>query len=110
VGLEDPGVVDAIGLEPATGFIVLAIADGFDWTDEEAHLRALQDKLNAYFAFIQTGELKEAYPDAVGRPVRIDILGRHTFPDHRRDFLAQAIVVAARIQVSIRHRHDPPTH
>jgi hypothetical protein len=110
MGLENPAVVDAIGLEPATGFVVLAIADTLDWTDEIAHLVALQAKLNAYFAFVETGEINGAYPDAVGRPLRIDILGRHPFPEHRRDFLEQAAIVAARIQVSIRHRLDPPTH
>jgi hypothetical protein len=110
MSVEHPGSVDAIGLEPATGFVVLAIVDGLGWTDEEAHLRALQAKLNAYFAFIETGEINEAYPDAIGRPLRIDILSRHPFPEHRRDFLEAAIVVAARIQVSIRQRHEPPTH
>ena len=110
MGLDNPGVVDAIGFEPATGFVVLTINDDLDWTDEVGHLEALQAKLNAYFAFIETGEINEAYPDAVGRPLRIDILGRELFPEHRRDFLDLAAVVAARIQVSIRQRHDPIRH
>ena len=110
MSVDNAGVVDAIGVEPATGFVVLAIHDDLDWTDEVAHLRALQDKLNAYFAFVQTGELNVAYPDAVGRPVRIDILGRHLFPEHRRDFLDAAAITAARIQVTIRHRHEPVRH
>ena len=59
---------------------------------------------------MQTGELNEAYPDAVGRPVRIDILGRHLFPEHRRDFLDAAAIAAARIQVTIRQRHEPIRH
>jgi hypothetical protein len=110
VGLDNPGVVDSIGFEPATGFVVLTISDGLDWTDDVAHLEALEAKLNAYFAFIETGEINQAYPDAVGRPVRIDILGRFRFPDDRRDFLDAAAIVAARLQVTIRQRHEPIRH
>ena len=110
MSVDNAGVVDAIGVEPATGFVVLAIHDDLDWTDEKGHLRALQDKLNAYLSFVRTGELNVAYPDAVGRPVRIDILGRHLFPEHRRDFLDAAVVAAARMQVAIRQRHEPVRH
>jgi hypothetical protein len=110
MSVANAGVVDAIGVEPTTGFVVLAIHDDLDWRDERGHLGALQDKLNAYFAFVETGELTEAYPDAIGRPVRIDILGRHLFPEHRRDFLDAAVITAARIQVTIRQRHEPIRH
>ena len=48
MSIEDTEVVDAIGVESLSGKLVMTIADHLDWTDERAHLRALEGKLNAY--------------------------------------------------------------
>jgi hypothetical protein len=70
--LEDTGKVDAISTEPATGSVVLTIFNAWEWSDERAHLLALQAKLNAYFDFIQSGQIREAYPSTEGRPATGD--------------------------------------
>jgi hypothetical protein len=54
--LDTPDTVDAMGIEIGSGLAVLTIADELDWRDERAHLLALQTKLNAYFAFIESGQ------------------------------------------------------
>ena len=46
------------------------VIDDTDWSDEDDHLLALQEKLNAYAAFIESGEVFEQFRDTVG-PYRI---------------------------------------
>lgn len=76
MAVTDSDIIDAIGVEPETGCVVLSIADHLDWDEEGGHLLLLQEKLNTYLRFIEGGEMVEAYPDARGRPVRIDVVLR----------------------------------
>lgn len=71
MGVEQTTVIDFIGIDPASGAVCLTIADALDWDPD--HLRLLQDKLNAYLAFVESGELLWAYPLAAGRPVVFDL-------------------------------------
>lgn len=72
MSIDARNVVDFISVEKDRRTVVLTISDHRPWNDE-AHLLALQDKLNDYFGFIETGQIYEAYPDARGREIRIDI-------------------------------------
>ena len=55
MGLENPDIIDAVGTETGSGDVILTIFDGNEWDDELVHLRALQDKINSYFSFIESG-------------------------------------------------------
>jgi hypothetical protein len=52
MSVEEFGVIDAIGVEAATGKVVLTVSDHLDWLDEEGHERKLQEKLNTCLSFI----------------------------------------------------------
>src|ERR1700681_2135590 len=67
MSLDNLEVVDAVGTEKDGGTIVLTIFDAWDWDDRREHLLALQAKLNSYFAFVESGQIYEAYPSAAGR-------------------------------------------
>ena len=77
------------------------------------HLRALQRKLDAYFAFIASGELLAAYPDAVGKEVVIDLIARLPIPKAGRELLevasevAEGLPRAAHLSGRRRHRRAP---
>ena len=56
------------GVDKASGDLKLAISDHSPWDEDEGdHLFLMQDKLNAYLSFIESGELFEKVPDAEGR-------------------------------------------
>jgi len=77
MAIEKTDVVDAVGIEKSSGDVVLTIADFQDWESSETqHLQMLQEKLNAYQRFIESGQLLEAYPSAKGRRLVINIVGR----------------------------------
>jgi len=94
MALENPTEVDAVGTERASGVVVLTLIDGWDWTDESAHLIALQTKLNAYFGFVESGQLEESYPEAQGRPRRLEIIAKHPIPPSAQRLFDQAAIIS----------------
>jgi hypothetical protein len=74
--VENPRVVDFVSIDHETGAVVLTISDHLAWDEEGEHLQTLQEKLNVYLSFIESGELVESCPEAAGRDVRITIVHR----------------------------------
>jgi hypothetical protein len=96
VTLAHPEVIDWLGIEKDTGYVVLTIVDDLDWTDEHSHLLALQDKLNRYLAFIESGEVFDRLLEDVKRPVvrdtpiKVSILAKFPPPARAREFIEHA--------------------
>jgi len=97
------GIVDWMGIEKTTGYISLTVVDDLDWSDEQQHLVLLQEKLNTYLAFIESGEVFERLVEEVGRrvpattPVKVTILAKfdlmprsQAFVDHAIDMFSNA--------------------
>jgi hypothetical protein len=101
--LVQTNVIDAIGTEH-DGTVVLSIIDGWDWSDPDDHLVALQDKLNTYFGFVETGELLIEYPSAENHPIRIALVSRLPIPNEAVALLEQADLVAAQLDVRVSRR------
>ena len=70
-GLEYPGVIDALMHDTGRGELWLVMIERRRWAGGEAQLFQLQEKLNAYLSFALDGELAEAYPAHVGKPLRV---------------------------------------
>lgn len=75
--LEQTKAVDFISIGKKTGVINLTLVDPLDWSDEGRHLVVLQDKINAYLRFIESGEMDQVYPKAVGRKRSINIVAQY---------------------------------
>jgi len=103
MALDRANVVDAVGTDKATGEVVLTVIDALPW-DDPKHLELLQDKLNAYFAFIESKELLAEYPGAVGRSIRIDVICRYDIPANASKFLNQARAVALKLDAALSWR------
>jgi len=76
MSVSDTRTIDLLGVEEISGVCVLTITDHLEWDDEE-HLIILQEKLNTYLAFIESGEIKESYPESKNRRIRIDVVVLH---------------------------------
>jgi hypothetical protein len=74
MSIEQVDTVDAIGIETSSGKLILTIADHLSWEQEQDHLLALQNKINTYLGFVESGELQAVYPDSVGREPVIEIV------------------------------------
>jgi hypothetical protein len=78
------------------------IADHLDWDVEEGeHLLLLQDKLNTYLDFIESGKLVETLPWASGLPVTIRIYGKFALSTEAARFLELVKQKLATMDVSI---------
>ena len=64
MSIEQTDLIDIISIDRLTGETILTISDHLDWSDSEAHLLLLQNKLNRYLAFVESGEIFRSYPKA----------------------------------------------
>jgi hypothetical protein len=107
MALNKTDSVDFVGIERNSEFAVLTIADELDWQDECKHLLALQAKLNAYFRFVESGQIWESYPEASGRQLVIDVIARFPIPQKGIDLLTRASDACAALGLKIRYGHYP---
>lgn len=98
--IENTSIVDAIGTDKVTGAVHLTITDHLPW--DTAHLRLLQEKINLYLGFIESGEIFSSYPNAKGAPLVIDVFTKFRPSEDAVRFLKQAEAVAANYGASLR--------
>lgn len=60
MAITDLDKIDNISIGPDHR-CYLTISDHLDWIDESEHLNYLQNKLNVYVSFIQSGQLNQEY-------------------------------------------------
>ncbi len=109
MSIEQSDVVDIFGIDKVTGAVTLAISDHLDWSDESQHLHLLQEKLNAYFEFIESGELINSCPVAIGRRVEIRVFAKYDLPEAGRVFLADAGGILGNSGVALKFQFLPET-
>ena len=103
MSIEQTDVVDAIGVEKATGSVVLTISDHLSWDEEGQHLLLLQGKINTYLAFIESGDLEEAYADAANRRRVISVVAEHEPSAEAERFLGVARETVEGAGIEFRH-------
>lgn len=72
-GLENPGVLDAFAHDTREDKLVLAMYETRPWQGEDSQLVQLQEKLNAYLSFVLDGEMADAFPQLVDKPLEIQL-------------------------------------
>jgi hypothetical protein len=77
MGIAHPAVLDAFAHDKRRDLLVLAMYETRPWTGGEDQLLQLQEKLNAYASFILDGEMADAFPHFLGKPVEIQLRTRH---------------------------------
>ena len=86
MSVTDIEKIDLISTDPK-GVIRLTISDHLDWEEEESHLRTLQDKINKYLEFIESGQIYDDYPEAKGKELRIDVVSKYDLTELGNDFI-----------------------
>ena len=79
-GVEQAHVIDAIVHDARTDWVTMTMVERRAWDGSELQLFQLQEKFNAYVSFALDGEMAEAYPALVGKPIRLR-LECATYPD-----------------------------
>jgi len=73
VSLDQSNVIDALGIDESSGRVILVIHHDAPWEGSAAQLYLLQEKFNAYLSFALDGEMADAYPHFVNRPLGLRI-------------------------------------
>src|SRR5579862_7077059 len=96
-------LVDYIYLDDATETPVLVVSDPLTWRppEDERHLAALRDKLNAQIAFVETGQIGQVWPAWDGRLVRVEVVARCPLTLAAREFygLARRVMTGANMEL-----------
>ena len=101
--VEDNNSVDIVSIDKG-GRVRLTVSDHLDWSNSPEHQRILQDKLNCYLRFVESGEILEKYPSARGRSVVFEVVFMHK-PDRDGElFLQRAAEVVTSAGFELHHR------
>ena len=80
----DEGIIDFAGLEKSEKNLVLSISDHLVWGEDtdDVHLLVLQNKINDYLRFIESGEVNEQFKPENYSKIIIRIIAKYPFsPD-----------------------------
>jgi Family of unknown function (DUF6572) len=80
MAIDQLNVVDFAATNPTLNQVVLVISDHLEWTDDDEsnklHMYLLQQKVNAYLEFVESGEIYRSYPKAVGKSIVINVVAK----------------------------------
>ena len=88
MSVDQTEVVDLIGIDEHSDDVILTISDHLEWGSGE-HLLLLQEKLNTYLSFVESGEILESYSKARGRDVLINVVCKYKPDDSAISFLGK---------------------
>ncbi len=74
--VKDINKVDFIGVHD--NFVSLVITDHLEWGEnDDDHMYTIQEKVNSYMRFYESGELLEKFPNSKDKPVVIEVALKH---------------------------------
>lgn len=110
MSIEDPNTVDFLAIERGGAKIVLAISDHWEWSQPLDHLYALQEKINTYAGFIESGQVWESASEQTGHtipagsiPIEVRVFLKCEPPPVFFEFMDRAREVFASLGVSVTH-------
>lgn len=95
-------VIDIVSKDQDGNF-TLTICDHLDWHDIKGHLVLLQDKINTYLGFLDSGEIYEKYPDAKDHRVEIEAMFAHKPTSDALSFLSKTKSIIEEMGFSFRY-------
>jgi len=102
MSIEDTDKVDFVTIEYATGNVRLTIFDHLDWQqDEGGHLLLLQEKINTYLQFVESGEMHSTLPATVGRNVIIGVDAKYPLTGEATVFFRKARPIVEGVGLSL---------
>jgi hypothetical protein len=86
-GVQNPQVIDFVTQDHAAGEFVLIMFETRPWTGTTEQMDELQKKVNNYLYFVLGGQFEKHYPQALDKPLRLQ-LDCHNTPDEKtQEFL-----------------------
>jgi len=94
MSIENTSVIDAIGTNDEKSTITLLATDHLKWgDDDDQHMLLLQEKVNTYLRFYESGEIFEHFPEAKNYGVTLKISGSYNLNSKGKWFYDQMIPI-----------------
>lgn len=103
MSVDQKDIIDFIGIDDFSESVVLTITDHLEWKSKE-HLLLLQEKINTYLKFIESGEAFEAYADSRGRDTLINLICMYVPDDEGVNFLKQVSKIIKSAGIDFRYQ------
>lgn len=93
MAIDDVNVVDGLAVDSRNGVLFLLLTDHLQWGQEEDclsekdHLLLLQEKINAYVSFVESGQFKNNYPNVKIKSAVIEINFQYEITPNCQRFL-----------------------
>ncbi len=71
--IEQIDKIDIIGISKSNGYVCLTISDHLEWDEKNKKLIVLQDKINSYLMFTESGQIFEEYPESIDKIICIEL-------------------------------------
>lgn len=101
MSVDETNKIDSVAVAKDNSSVTLAISDHLDWEEEGEHLLLLQEKLNTYLYFAESGKLLENFPEIHGLPVKILIFGKFPLSGEATRFFGLAKEMLAKHDLSL---------
>lgn len=97
MSIDQIDTIDFATIDKSSGDLWLTISNHLPWEENESnHLTILQEKIHSYLRFIESGEILTKVPDAKGRIIVINIVGKFALSQRADVFLCKARAVVER--------------
>ncbi len=74
MSIADKDKVDIVAVKPDSSLVKLVITDHLPWDDFETHAQMLQDKVNTYLDFIESGQIFRLHEPRVPESAKVHIV------------------------------------
>jgi len=99
----ETNTIDFVVPKNQHGDAELVLVDQLPWKiDEGDHLVMLQDKINTYLAFVETGQLVGDFPKAKGRKVVLKINALYAPSEQGEKFLAAVRPIVGQLGIELK--------
>jgi hypothetical protein len=105
MSIEQTNIIDFLSINADA--VVLTISDHLDWDQENKHLLLLQEKINSYLAFVESGEILKKYPDSMGRRPVISVKVMYEPNAEAFEFFSEVKKVVSDIGIGFQYEYTP---
>lgn len=91
MSIEQEKVIDMLVPDESLKEVLLIITDHLPWSEPNyEHALALQNKINFYLSFIESGEIYEKFPEHKDKSVIIKVVGKYPLSKEAERFYEKA--------------------
>ena len=108
MSIDQEKVIDARAVDEKANEVNLFIFDHYSWEDPKSeHPFKLQDKLNTYLAYIESGEIYTNNPEYKEKPVVIKVLGKYPLSEFGEKFYEKATTIIQWAGFDLKFEYKP---